>query len=100
MLESGDALTTWSLAAEPESAPSIAAVALPDHRRDYLDYEGPISEGRGSVTRVDQGNYQFVKLDPDEIIVLLAGRELIGRVILRRSPDEATRWSFSFTPFA
>jgi hypothetical protein len=29
---------------------------LPDHRREYLDYEGPISGGRGSVSRVEAGD--------------------------------------------
>lgn len=28
---------------------------LPPHRRIYLRYEGPISDGRGHVCRVDQG---------------------------------------------
>ena len=39
----------WSAAAELELTP------LPDHRRVYLDYEGPISGGRGRVHRVDRG---------------------------------------------
>lgn len=30
---------------------------LPDHRRDYLEYEGPVSRGRGSVRRVDHGDF-------------------------------------------
>ena len=31
---------------------------LPDHRRDYLDYEGPVSNNRGDVRRVQSGTYQ------------------------------------------
>lgn len=30
-------------------------VALPDHRREYLEYEGPISGNRGRVRRVASG---------------------------------------------
>lgn len=29
-----------------------------EHRRLYLDYEGPISGDRGSVRRVDAGTYE------------------------------------------
>ena len=29
--------------------------ALPPHRREYLHYQGPISDGRGRVARVDRG---------------------------------------------
>ncbi len=31
------------------------AVRLPDHRRLYLDYEGPLTNNRGSVRRVASG---------------------------------------------
>lgn len=34
------------------------AVRLPDHRRVYLDYEGPISGGRGKVARVEAGTFE------------------------------------------
>jgi hypothetical protein len=34
---------------------SLPAVRLADHRRRYLDYEGPISGSRGSVRRLAQG---------------------------------------------
>ncbi len=30
---------------------------LPDHRLAYLEYEGPVSGNRGSVLRVDSGEY-------------------------------------------
>ena len=50
----------------------------------YLDYEGPISGGRGTVTRWDQGTYSVELWTDDEIIVELAGGKLAGRVELRR----------------
>jgi hypothetical protein len=34
----------------------FAATRLADHRLAYLTYEGPISDGRGSVTRVAAGS--------------------------------------------
>ncbi len=54
MLEAGDVLQTWRLAAPPQSQ-SIEAMALGDHRRMYLDYEGPVSGDRGTVRRWDAG---------------------------------------------
>lgn len=35
---------------------SFLLTPLPPHRRAYLTYQGPISRGRGSVMRVDQGS--------------------------------------------
>ena len=34
----------------------IRLEALAPHRARYLDYEGPLSEGRGAVRRVDRGS--------------------------------------------
>ena len=56
MLESGEVLRTWRLASCPVAGASVAAEAAPDHRRLYLDYEGPISGGRGHVFRWDSGS--------------------------------------------
>lgn len=99
MLETQGALATWSLAEAPDAAAEIAAEALADHRREYLEYEGPVSEDRGSVTRWDRGEYELRRYDRDEIIAVVAGDNLIGEVRLRRSPDDPGRWVFSFTPY-
>ncbi|GAB5404991.1 MAG: hypothetical protein Aurels2KO_32220 [Aureliella sp.] len=47
---------------EPQSrvASELLAVRLPDHRKKYLDYEGPVSGNRGSVRAVARG---FATLD-------------------------------------
>jgi hypothetical protein len=100
MLEIQQGLATWSLAQGPDAAPSIPARGLPDHRLAYLEYEGPISDGRGSVTRWDRGNYQLQQHDRDELVALVAGEKLVGQVTLKRSADSADEWAFSFTPFA
>ena len=39
----------------PDRVGSFDADRLPDHRAIYLDYEGPISEGRGEVARISTG---------------------------------------------
>ena len=44
----------------------MAAEAIGDHRRDYLDYEGPVSDSRGSVTRLGHGEILEWASDGDE----------------------------------
>lgn len=50
---------------------------LGDHRREYLTYEGPVSNGRGFVKRVAQGSCS-IKVDSEEscLIVLDNGMEI------------------------
>ena len=81
MLEDGPALATWQIPISPfeiGQEASISATKLPDHRRQYLDYQGPISGNRGEVRRLDKGTYE-----------LLARDEGIWRVRLRGSAMEA-----------
>jgi hypothetical protein len=99
MLETASALATWSLAEPPDSTPTIAARALPDHRLAYLEYEGPISDNRGAVTRWDRGTYELRRYDRDEVAAVVAGEKLIGEVTLRCSADDPAAWTFSFAPY-
>ncbi len=99
MLETASALATWSLAEPPDAAPTIPARMLPDHRLAYLEYEGPISDNRGSVTRWDHGTYELRRYDRDEVAAVVAGEKLIGEVTLRRSTGDPDAWTFSFAPY-
>ncbi len=78
MLESGDVLRTWRLEAPPRPGGAVAAEPSFDHRCAYLDYEGPVSGGRGTVTRWDAGTFSWEEGDK-EIAVLLNGMRLRGR---------------------
>jgi hypothetical protein len=55
LVEAGTALRAWRLDQPPQGGLVISAQRLPDHRLIYLDFEGPISGGRGSVRRWDSG---------------------------------------------
>ncbi len=99
MLEQGDALATWSLV-EPPSAAAVEATPLPDHRMAYLEYEGPISDGRGSVSRWDRGTYLCKHWDADQIVAVLTGEVLQGEIILRRSRGNPARWTLTYVPLA
>ena len=62
MLETDTALTTWSIPPQlPIGASFVCeSVRLPDHRKHYLDYEGEITDNRGTVSRIDTGTYEWL----------------------------------------
>jgi len=100
MLETGDVLRTWALAESPAAAIAIAAEALPDHRLAYLDFEGPLSGNRGSVTRWDQGSYELVRQRDGELVVELFGERLAGRATLTRTGGDTVSWEWRLAPWA
>jgi len=105
MLERGGALWTWRLlrlpaawhaagtAADDGGERSVAATRLADHRLRYLTYEGPLSENRGDVSRVDQGAFEFISDDEDALVLDLSGRTLRGRITLTRL--EGDQWQLA-----
>jgi len=93
MLEAGDALRTWRLLARPKAGVVIPAEALGEHRKAYLDYEGPLSGNRGAVQRWDSGTFEWETRGADLVAVRLAGQLLHGRAALQRTPAGA--WSFA-----
>jgi hypothetical protein len=97
MLESGDALRTWALADQPTPGISIAADELPDHRLEYLDYEGPILGNRGWVRRWDAGRFELLGESPLEIHIRLAGDRMTGEVKLTRAAGNARKWLFALS---
>ena len=94
LLETGPALTTWALSRSPEAAGPIEAESLADHRIEYLDYEGPISKGRGTVSRWDAGTYQFISQNERELVVSLEGQRLRGKATLTRADENTRQWRF------
>jgi hypothetical protein len=51
----------------------------------YLDYEGPVSGNRGSVTRVAAGEYQLLGENERLLRVRLVGEKLSGTLTIERS---------------
>jgi hypothetical protein len=95
MLEEGAALATWQLdrAAWALSAgAAMPARKLPDHRRDYLACEGPVSRGRGRVRRLEAGTYELLRAEEGLWEVRMNGSALRGRFEFRRVGPEADRW--------
>ena len=84
MLEAGDVLRTWRFAVPPEAGQTCSATQTFDHRLMYLDYEGPISGGRGTVRRWERGECEWREDSSDRIIVRLIGQRWSGVVRLQR----------------
>jgi hypothetical protein len=113
MLESNGVLRTWAIAAPPCSwgataglpssanaalSESVAATQLPDHRLDYLDYEGPVSGDRGKVSRIDAGEFVSREEATDLLVVTLSGERIRGQLKLARVAGESTQWQLTFLP--
>ncbi len=97
MLESGGVLRTWALADYPMSQPTTQAEQLADHRIAYLDYQGPVSGDRGSVTRWDVGEYGIERETVDHLQIRLAGQRFSGGVTLERTEPSGHFWRVSFS---
>ena len=97
MLENGPVLKTWALECQPDSAGTIRATLLADHRLAYLEYEGEISDARGTVTRWDQGVVHIEQQTATQWIFAVEGKKLQGRATLTCQPNQAQKWEFYFT---
>jgi hypothetical protein len=87
LLESGTILRAWRLSSPPAEGAVIPAQGNTDHRLFYLDYEGPISGGRGTVKRWDAGEFAFELQGDGPVEVKVEGMRLRGTIILQPSPD-------------
>ncbi len=87
------ALIAFRTAQPPEHWPSAEPVELEriaDHRRQYLDYEGEISGGRGRVTRVGRFTFYIDSFSPTRFAGRLAGEAWSGRLDL--ALEAGGRW--------
>ena len=90
MLEGQDALWTWSFSEFP--AAGMTCRRLFDHRMKYLDYEGDVGVGRGTVKRVAAGTFDIMNFEPECVSVRLRGDRLSGNCRLTHAEGE--HWRF------
>lgn len=83
MLEYGGVLRTWAIDAPIVPHADLPARALSDHRLAYLDYEGEVSGGRGTVRRIASGEYVHRVWSEGHVLVELRGTQLAGTAELR-----------------
>ena len=90
-------LITYRLPDRPDSLVKgafLAAECLGEHRREYLDYEGLVSNNRGSVTRVGRGEILDWASDGDEWWITVVW-EAGPRQVLRITKPELDTGSIS-----
>ncbi len=98
MLESSGVLHTWAMEKLPSAAESVLAEQLPDHRLHYLDFEGSVEGGRGSVRRVDVGEYALVESAGSAMKLLMRGKLLLGVLTLAAEGEGDQRWRVELSP--
>jgi hypothetical protein len=111
MLEGEGILRTWAIAKLPYSWEVVARAAgelssaesdmvvteqLADHRLDFLTYEGPVSDHRGHVARLDTGTFETIRESPHEWIVELAGTHVRGQLTLQHDAETGSNWLLKF----
>jgi DNA polymerase ligase (LigD)-like protein len=94
-LESGPVLRAWRLPVPLQPGADVPAEPTPDHRLAYLDYEGPVAGGRGTVIRIEAGTFEWRIDRPGWVAVRLAGARFAGLLTLRQDPGG---WSARLDP--
>jgi hypothetical protein len=82
-------LATWRSPVWPVVGP-VPVEQLDDHRRDYLDYEGPVSNDRGRVDRVVGGLFRFESRTADRWVI---ATDHGYRLTFNRQEEPAATWT-------
>lgn len=85
-------LATWRVDLPPNdwlNSQFFQARSLPDHRPIYLDYQGPLTNNRGWVTRCDRGLITLLEDSSDGLAVELHGEKI--SCSLHFTPIDAVR---------
>ncbi|MDQ7778104.1 MAG: DNA polymerase ligase N-terminal domain-containing protein [Planctomycetota bacterium] len=76
--------------ASTQDRPAHACERLAGHRMRYLEFEGDIGGGRGTVHIVDAGQYVPATWSTDEVVVTFQGRRLSGLFRLTCAKTQST----------
>ncbi|GAB6167412.1 hypothetical protein JCM19992_34120 [Thermostilla marina] len=101
LLETHTRLWTFAVSEPPRDwvkRERMPVERLPDHRRRYLEYEGPISDNRGAVSRCDAGDYVVLLRRDGRLRLAVETRLLRGILELSASTtaEAPSRWTLSF----
>ena len=93
MIETGDdLLITWRIMpADLEmliKGNEVKISRILDHEKYFLDFEGDLSSGKGSVSIYDQGNSRIIKNLTDTFVFELSGQIFQGRIELFQVKNE------------
>jgi hypothetical protein len=94
LIEQPAALATWKFPGDPTAPGALPAEGrrIADHRKVYLDYEGPVRGDRGHVRRVDGGACDILDAGENGWRVVLRGGRLRGFFTLRPCGAGGYRW--------
>lgn len=101
LLERENSCWTWALEVLPHGLfhspenESVSALRLPDHRKHYLDYQGPLSGDRGTVHRTLGGTCKWLENSDKLIVVELAFEQAICTLTFEKDYNE--HWKLSLT---
>ncbi len=93
MFEHGNRLITWSIAEWPLVSGEADAMKLPDHRLHYLEYEGAISGGRGTLYRIEAGICELLNSGPNLYAWRIKGVDTFGELTFVEQDPKIHRWS-------
>ncbi len=94
MVEDGEGLATWQLSKNPIDDPkaTITANRIGKHRKAYLNYEGPVSNGRGAVRRIESGHCIIHKAVPSGWTLEFIEDHLEQRIELCCNENDQWTW--------
>src|SRR5688572_25246484 len=72
----GSRLATWRARQWPLRT-RVTIEHIADHRREYLDYEGPLSGDRGAVNRIARGTHTLSSDHPVLLVVHLDNGQVL-----------------------
>ena len=85
MLEAGNVLETYRLAAPPEKITSepVEAAKIFDHPLKFLTYQGSVNKGTGTVEIADAGIYKILSKNNTHTDFQFNGKILKGKFTLK-----------------
>jgi len=102
MIEQARSLATWQFQTDPsgladeerQKSSPLPCRQIADHRKAYLDYQGPVSKGRGIIDRIDSGDCILIDDQPLRRLAEFSGQRLKGLYELARKDPQDDLWSF------
>lgn len=95
LLQHGACCRTWRIWGHPQEISMARLEATADHRLLYLEYEGPVSRGRGTVMCWDRGELIWSICRQDRIRCYLRGHMMRGWLDLLQM---AGNWRATWQP--
>jgi len=87
LFEKGNKLAAFRITSPIFSTPQ-SAIQNFDHRKIYLNYQGPISKNRGIVKMWDKGNYDIKKEIKNLLVIKLSGKKSKATITLKLKSAE------------